>query len=251
VLECGLPAPQDRDRFRALLERYDFGYIAQIFTQGSTVEQHIQSFRSQIEVAVGLAPILINSHSGRDAWDAAASRRFFMEALTIEADSGAPVAHETHRSRILYAPWVTVNLLCEFEQLKLCCDYSHWVCVCERLLEDQQDALDQSAERCLHLHARVGYEEGPQVPDPRAPEYQRHVEAHESWWRAIWAAQQARGMQQTTLTPEFGPAGYLHALPYTRQPVADLAEICDWQAERQARQFARWQAHLAEWDQQH
>jgi hypothetical protein len=26
--------------------------------------------------------------------------------------------------------------------------------------------------------------------------------------------------------------------PFTGQPVADLAEICDWQARRQARRFA-------------
>ena len=47
-------------------------------------------------------------------------------------------------------------------------DFSHWVCVCERLIEDQIDIVRQCAERCLHVHARVGYEEGPRSPN-RAP----------------------------------------------------------------------------------
>ncbi|HEU5100525.1 MAG TPA: TIM barrel protein [Roseiflexaceae bacterium] len=242
AIETGLPAAEDRDRFRALLDHYGFAYIAQIFTAGSTVAQHLESFRAQIASAASLQPMLINSHSGRDSWSADACRQFFAEALAIEAEYGISVAHETHRGRILYTPWVTAELLNEFADLKLCCDYSHWVCVAERLLDDQQAIFEQCAERCVHLHARVGYEEGPQVPDPRAPEYQRYLEAHEVWWRAIWQAQRARGLQQTTLTPEFGPPGYLHTLPYTRQPVADLAEICNWQATRQAEQFVRWQA---------
>jgi hypothetical protein len=89
------------------------------------------------------------------------------------------------------------------------------------------------------VHARVGYEQGPQVPDPRAPEYQRHLEAHEAWWRLVWKAQERRGFRISTLTPEFGPPDYQHTLPFTRAPVSNLEEICDWQARRQMESFAR------------
>jgi hypothetical protein len=130
-------------------------------------------------------------------------------------------------------------LISRFDTLRLCADFSHWVCVGERLLEDQDDILQRCAQRTIHLHARVGYEEGPQVPDPRAPEYQRHCEAHERWWEWIWAAQAARGDTETTLTPEFGPPAYLQTLPYTNVPVANLWDICDWQAQRQAEKFAQ------------
>jgi hypothetical protein len=64
------------------------------------------------------------------------------------------------------------------------------------------------------------------------------VEAHERWWDIIWTAQQQAGFAETTLTPEFGPAPYLHTQPYTGVPVADLTDICDWQARRQAAPFA-------------
>jgi hypothetical protein len=151
------------------------------------------------------------------------------------------VAHETHRGRALYNPWITRRLLRHFAPLRLCCDFSHWVCVCERLVDTEIDILRECAARCIHLHARVGYEEGPQVPDPRAPEYQRHLEAHERWWQLIWEAQAAAGHLRSTLTPEYGPPDYLHTLPYSKMPVANLWEVCDWQAQRSAARFDEWQ----------
>jgi sugar phosphate isomerase/epimerase len=241
-IEAVIPPPEERARFRKLLERYRFEYIPQISSEGETVEEHVKAFQAQVETAATLHPQLINCQTGRDAWSEAESARFFEQALNVEAKARIPVAHETHRSRTLFNPWITQRLLTQFDDLKLCCDFSHWVCVCERLLDDQLDILRQCSRHCLHLHARVGYEEGPQVPDPRAPEYQKQLEAHEHWWRLIWEAQAARGLEMTTLTPEFGPPNYLHTLPHTNVPVADLWDICDWQAKRQAANFTRWVA---------
>ena len=148
-----------------------------------------------------------------------------------------PVSNETHRGRILYNPWVTSRMLERFPSLKLCCDFSHWVCVCERLLDTETDIIQQAADHCIHLHARVGYEEGPQVPDPRAPEYQLHVEAHERWWKMVWDSQIARNVSVSTLTSEYGPLNYLHTLPFSQTPVANLWEVCEWQTQRQAARF--------------
>lgn len=237
-VESRMPPPEETPRFRDLLNAHRFAYIPQIFSEGKTVEEHLSSFRAQIVAAKTFRPWMINAHSGLDAFSEAESVRFFEGALKIEADEGVPIAHETHRGRILYNPWITRRLLSQFEGLRLCCDFSHWVCVCERLIDDQIEVLRQCAARCLHLHARVGYEQGPQVPDPRAPEYQRHLEAHEAWWRMIWKAQAERGAVISTLTPEYGPPDYLHTAPFTQTPVANLSEICDWQAHRQLEAFA-------------
>jgi len=238
-IEAPVPPPAEQEHFRRLLDQHGLEYVAQIFTQGESVDEHIESFRVQAEAARTLRPRLINSQSGVDAWNKDESTRFFEAALTIERTLGLPITHETHRGRILFAPWIAARMLDRFLDLKLCADYSHWVCVCERLLHDQDDVLQSCARRTLHIHARVGYEEGPQVPDPRAPEYRRHLEAHERWWGWIWDAQEASQQVETTLTPEFGPPGYLHTLPYTNAPVVDLAAVCDWQAQRQAENFAR------------
>jgi len=237
AIETPVPPPSERERFRAALDEHGFDYVAMIFTTGDSVDDHVASFREQVTAAQDLAPLVITSHSGRDAWDAAAASSFFARALAVEAALGAPVAHETHRGRLLYNPWTTSRLLYEFEALRLCCDLSHWVCVSERLLDTEETIVEQCARRCVHLHARVGYEQGPQVPDPRAPEYARHAAAHERWWRLIWEAQAERGQAISTLTPEYGPPSYLHTLPYTDVPVADLWAICDWQARRASERF--------------
>ena len=237
-IEVGLPEPAARRRFRQLLDAHGFDYIAQIYTQGGTVEEHLESFRTQLAEARSLRPRLVNSQSGRDAFSEDDAVRFFEGALQIEERLGIPVAHETHRGRVLFHPGIAGRLVERFENLKLCCDFSHWVCVCERLIDDQIAIVERCAGRCVHLHARVGYEQGPQVPDPRAPEYARHLAAHEAWWDRIWAAQARRGDAETSLTPEFGPPDYQHTLPFTNVPVSDLREICNWQAQRQAARFA-------------
>ncbi len=238
-IETGLPQDDQAARFRDLLSAHQLGYIAQIFTGGQTVAEHIDSFRRQLERAASFSPRTVVCHGGSDVFSPQEAEQFFREAVRIETAVGLPVAHETHRGRILFHPRITAAMLEALDGLKLCCDFSHWVCVCERLIHDQVDVIRQCARRALHLHARVGYEEGPQVPDPTAPEYQRHVEAHEQWWDLVWDAQAEAGVQVSTLTPEFGPPGYLHTLPHTNVPVAHLRSICNWQARRQAERFVR------------
>ena len=162
---------------------------------------------------------------------------FFGGALELERHFGIPVAHETHRRRCLATPWATATVLAQFPDLKLTADLSHWVCVCERLLEDFDDLVTQVARQTWHVHARVGFEHGPQVPDPRAPEWAPQLAAHEAWWGRIWTAQRQRGQTVSTLTPEFGPPPYLWIWPHTRAPAADLAAVCDWMALRQRARF--------------
>ena len=107
-------------------------------------------------------------------------------------------------------------------------------------MDTEPEALALCAKHAHHIHARVGYDQGPQVPHPAAPEYRGALDSHERWWSAIWdvhATQQHR--EFTTMTPEFGPDGYLHTLPYTKAPVADLNNINRWMAYRQREHFAK------------
>lgn len=229
----------DAQTVRELCDAQDFLVILQVITEGNDVTGHLDSLRSQLKQAETLKPALVNIHSGRDAFTEEESVRYFTEALKIEADHPMPFAHETHRGRILYNPWATRRMLERFADLKLVCDFSHWVCVCERLIDDQLDIVKLCAQRCHHLHARVGYACGPQVSDPRAPEFAEELNAHERWWDMVWQAQAQRGDTVTTLAPEFGPRPYQHELPYTRMATAGLEDICDWQALRQKERFGR------------
>ena len=245
-IECGVPPPAERKRFRALLGEQGLSWVCQQWTGGKSVEEHLDSFKKQAEAGLECSPRIINSHSGRDGWDEADSCRFFEKALDFGKAAGVEIIHETHRGRILFNPWVTKRMLDRFPGLRLASDYSHWVCVNESLLWDDEAILRQCARRAAHIHARVGYPEGPQVPDPRAPEFKEAVERHELWWDWIWDAQERAGAEESTLCPEFGPAGYLHTLPYTNVPVADQAEICEWQARRQKERFLKRKTRLGE-----
>jgi len=48
-----------------------------------------------------------------------------------------------------------------------------------------------------------------------------------------------RGTRSFTMTPEFGPDGYLQCAPFTGVPVADLWEINRWIGLRQRDRFTR------------
>ena len=71
-----------------------------------------------------------------------------------------------------------------------------------------------------HIHARIGHQEGPQVSDPRAPEWATAADAHFAWWDTVLKRKKERGEEMTILT-EFGPPDYMPTLPYTREPLAD------------------------------
>jgi sugar phosphate isomerase/epimerase len=237
-IECkGIQAREYRE-LPAWLKKYGFDFIAQIHPEGQTVEEHLASFDSLMNASLPLNPVFINSQSGCDHWSMADKHRFIGAVLKREEQYGISIAHETHRSRIFYTPWDTSAIIDAFPTLKLCCDLSHWVNVCERLLTTEGQHVDKAASAALHLHARVGYQQGPQVPDPRAPEYNDQLEAHEKWWKTIWESQHKRGMKISTVCPEYGPPLYQHTMPFTHEPVANPTEISEWAMHRLREQFA-------------
>lgn len=212
---------------------------------GATPEAQLDEYRELLSLARTFDPAGVTVHSGRDAWPRREAIAFYARAVALEADAGLEVAHETHRGRSLFSAWDAAAILAEAPELRLCCDFSHWVVVAERLFAPDEPAIALAAGRAVHVHARVGFEQGPQVPDPRAPEHAGALAAHEAWWERVWEAQRAAGAAVTTFTPEYGPPPYLHTLPYANVPVADLEEVCDWQARRMRERFARWQGERA------
>jgi hypothetical protein len=184
-------------------------------------------------------PIFYSSMAGSDLWEFRDSVDFFTRAWEIAQKYGVRVGFETHRSRSLFHPIISKNLLAETPPIELTIDFSHWCNVCERLVLDElPDVLALCATRVLHIQPRIGYDQGAQVPDPRAPMYQHFVEAHVRWWRALWKGQEKRGFQTVTMTPEFGPDGYQQVYPYTQKPVADLWELNVWTGHLMQREFA-------------
>ncbi len=225
---------RDPETFQSLLKEYGFDYVALVYTEGA---EHAEELRRRVGDAMKYNPKKIVAHAGRDTMSFGKTIRFFEQALRIEEELGIPIAHETHRRRPFYSPMNTLVLLRELPDLHVNADFSHWCCVTESMLEDHAEAIAIAARRAIHLHGRVGYENGPQVPDPRVPEWEDRVKKHEAWWDLIIASHLSRREQEFTFVPEFGPPTYMPTIPATGEPTADLWDVCLWSAERFRRQF--------------
>ena len=187
--------------------------------------------------AAPLAPRFFTILAGCDAWPRDVQIDFFRRAVDLVAELGVICSFETHRSRSFFNPWITIEVAAQIPDLRLTLDISHWVVVCERLLDTDWEEIYPLFARVHHIHSRVGYPQGPQAPHPAAPEYADCLAFHQRCWEAVWAAQARRGYTVTTMTPEFGPDRYLHTLPFTDMPVADLWQINRWMAETEERHY--------------
>jgi sugar phosphate isomerase/epimerase len=239
--------PVELEAFALALQEHRLAYIQEIVTGGdyvprrhATVAEHLADLERQLRIGKPLAPAFATIIGGCDAWSLEQSERFFSEAVELGERYGVPVSFETHRSRSLFNPWATLAILERIPQLKLTCDFSHWVVVMERLLDDDWDAVTEVARHAHHIHARVGYPQGPQVPHPAAPEYAQALASHQRCWEVIWSAQKERSYDVSTMTPEFGPDGYLHTIPFSGLPVANLEQINMWMAETERLHFQQW-----------
>jgi sugar phosphate isomerase/epimerase len=225
---AGLTAPQVLEAFIQARQ----GLIVEIVTGGDYVPsleqgpaQHLQELGEQLQQAVELQPLRISVIAGCDAWGAEQQRQFWDEALPLAQAAAAPVSFETHRSRSLFNPWAIEDWLSTYPDLRLTADLSHWCAVAERLMTPELTPIQAMAERVDHIHARVGHAQGPSVGHPLAPEWAEALEAHRRCWALFSQSQRRRGFAPRTITPEFGPDGYLPQLPFTGQLVADLEEI--------------------------
>lgn len=209
-------ASMHRDRNLAL--------VGQILTDGLTPDDHIESLERQFDFAASCEPIAINHHAGRDVFGFDDNVRILERIISLGKESGIPVRVETHRGRATYAATETRRYLEALPELRLTADFSHWMVVHESDLSDQQDTLDLAIDRSDHVHARVGYEEGPQIPDPRAPEWKGHVDRHVAIWQSIVDRRREEGAPAVTIAPEFGPPNYMHTVPFENKPIGDAWE---------------------------
>lgn len=104
-------------------------------------------------------------------------------------------------------------------------DLAHWVCVAESLLVGHEVALGEAIRRAGHIHARVGFAEGPQVPDPFSPIWSRELEVFSGWWLRIAQRFCSEGRECLTVTPEYGPPPYGWISLQSGEPLRDFFEM--------------------------
>ena len=202
----------------------------------SDPEKHVAAFIAMSNAAAKQnlqRPLYINCHSGKDYFPVEINDRIIQHTIALAKETGLKICHETHRSRILFAAHIAKQYIDRHPEMRVTLDISHWCNVHESLLHDQENTVQQVLTRVDHIHARIGHPEGPQVNDPRAPEWDAAVKRHLGWWDQVielkikQSANQGtnQGTNFMTILTEFGPPDYMPTLPYTRQPLANQWDI--------------------------
>jgi sugar phosphate isomerase/epimerase len=224
-VEVWWPADEkDRKEFFEAMNKHSLKFGFLVGSGDKYFTNHLNQFQQNLNAAVKAKPVYINCHSGKDYFAFEQNLKFMEATEKASKETGVPIYHETHRGRILFAANIARQFMEKNQSLRLTLDISHWCNVHESLLGDQEETVAMTLNRTDHIHARVGHAEGPQVSDPRAPEWNTAVQTHFSWWDKVVETKKKEGKRMTFLT-EFGPPDYMPTLPYTRQAVANQWEI--------------------------
>ncbi len=205
----------------------NFIFIPQqlITPENETVDEFIKRMEKNLLRLISYHPSYIHSHTGTDFFTFEDNCRIIDACMNLSAKTGIRILHETHRGRFSFHAATLLPYLVKFPELELVGDFSHFCVVSESLLHNQHDILKQIIPHVSHIHARIGYSQGPQVNDPFAPEWSSHISVFDGWWNEIINLKKEKGWSEFVITPEFGPAPYMPAMPFTLQPLGNQWEI--------------------------
>lgn len=221
-VEIWLPAePEKQNIISKALKKFDMKVIFLCGTNRNLkFEESLIEYKNYLKKAIDQKPLAINSHTGSDFLTYDQNMAFIDAANNLSKASNIPIYHETHRGRFSYSLPETIKYLEKNDNLFLTLDISHWMVVHESLLKNQDKFINSVINRSNHIHARVGFEEGPQVNDPSAPEWKNIVERHLDIWEAV-ITKNLKEKNNVTITTEFGPPNYMPTLPITKKPTSD------------------------------
>jgi sugar phosphate isomerase/epimerase len=205
----------------------DFAVILQQleFPVSADVNQYIELMGKKLRVLAAYQPTLINSHTGRDYYSFEENCSAIEVAMEISQESGVKILHETHRGRFSFHASTLIPYLEKYNGIELTGDFSHFCAVSESLLEDQEEILARIIPHVSYIHARIGHAQGAQVNDPFAPEWGTEMNAFLAWWDQIIRHRMINGEKEALICTEFGPAPYMPAAPFTKEPLADQWKI--------------------------
>jgi sugar phosphate isomerase/epimerase len=226
-VEMSLPAnTAEKNLIHKMIRDNDLILIAQHWeTVTNDFDAHKIEYRKRLVNLATVTPLFVNSQTGKDYFSFNQNAELIEIATEISQKYGVKIIHETHRGKFSFAAHVTADYLQKLPHLRLALDISHWCNVAESYLVDQQDAVSLAILRTDHIHSRVGFPEGPQIPDPRVSEWKEALQVHVGWWKRVVERKISEGQALFTISPEFGPFPYMTMLPFTRQPISNQWEL--------------------------
>jgi hypothetical protein len=226
-VETGLPLDvKQQEKILNELAKNNLLLIAQHWeTVHADFNKHYDEYKTRLHSLANAKPLFINSQTGKDYYLFQQNEQLIALANDIAEKTGIQIIHETHRGKFSFAAHITKDFLERNPGLLVTLDISHWCNTAESFLQDQAEAVELALSRTEHLHSRVGYMEGPQITDPRAPEWDEALQFHLSCWDKVVERHRANNKEYFTITSEFGAPPYMPLLPFTRQPVTDQWEV--------------------------
>lgn len=216
----------ERDRRAALVAEAGLELIA---IHGEVADadfkEHKRHFEDWLRHLAAANPVFITSQSGRDMFSFEENMEILDICNGVSRGTGIPIVQETHRSKLTFAAHLTARYLQARPEMRLTLDVSHWFNVHERYLEDLQEPLNLAISRTDHIHARVGFIEGPQVPDWRGEEWREVLDKHLAVWDGVVRLARSDGRRRVTVTPEYGPEPYALRHPVSGELLADPWEM--------------------------
>ena len=204
------------DEVVGLLKKYDLQFCIVMTVLGAfeNFDSYLLLLNEQLRFLSNIGdsdrgPLFISVQAGREYFTAEQVDSCLDCCIVIAEQTGVPVYQETHRNKWAYAAHVVPEKLKKNPDVMLTLDVSHWFCVSESYLEDQQEAVQIAINRTRHIHARVGHTQGSQVIDPALPEYAEALKSHLQIWDQWIKERKAEGATSCSITPEFGPPPYL------------------------------------------
>jgi len=240
-VETPIPAnPVEKQAMLSSLKKYNLLLIGMCFyNPQSDFNISVENFKHDLRNIASLKPYLINCHTGKDFMTFEQNKTLIENGSLIAKESGIKIVHETHRGRFTYAANITKTYIDKIPDIKFTLDISHWCNVHESFLEDQIENVNAVLAHTEHIHSRIGFPEGPQVNDPRAPEWENALNKHLVWWDKVIEFQKSKGSTIFSITTEFGPPGYMPTLPYTQQPVSSQWDINVYMMNTLKKRFAK------------
>lgn len=216
----------EKKKFISLLDKYHLKIVShQHQAKGNDIDEYCKSLEHYLSLSLECNPLLINSHSGTDYFTLEEQLRVIDTAEEFSVKHNIVVAHETHRGRIGFSPYNAMELFKQRPAMKITADFSHWVCVTESFLEYSSVIMEEAIKRTKHIHARVGYTQGPQIPDPRLTAWQKPVNFFLNIWEQIITCQKLLNAKFFTITTEFGPPPYMWTKTNDNTPIESQWEI--------------------------
>ncbi|SDJ05340.1 Sugar phosphate isomerase/epimerase [Pedobacter sp. ok626] len=205
----------DHQEVLDLLKYYDldFAIVMAVIKPYATFEQYLEGLKQDLSQLMEIrdefkAPLFFSAQTGREFFNDDQIQACLDLCDQFEAQYQTPIHQETHRNKWTYAAHRVAPVLATHPDLKLTLDASHWFCVSESYLEDQQAAVNSAIAHARHIHARVGSTQSSQVWDPADAEYADALAAHVQIWDK-WVNLMKTNQMPITITPEFGPAPYM------------------------------------------